>query len=438
MIELHLDDVHGVILVVGLTSPFKRISQGFDDSGFVAPEDFDGNAGFLRKKKLMEMVDTTQIVQDEVKKDKHTGASYTEHLIFERKHYFRTKDGRMLMPRPVECVNPSNERISLCGELTKLRQPRRNGTGSGWNIQMVFSREGAMMAAVCFPPNDEPEGNRFMENLEVGRYYVLQAYTVGESRRSPMTNNMADSVTLDWRTPIEEVPFEKIRVNTKISVEQRSFNREFQEAEEKKIKERRRDPGLFEKRVSLEDRQRTVDSFVRVSQRVDREEDDQERYGGRDLSRDGRGSTGRGRRSPERSMNPWRSTSRERGRSPRRDRIRSITRDRSTSKNSSRASRSRTKSVSRSRTKSMSRSRSRSRSRARSASVDTNPRLDESSEDAEEDNENEEKEEDTEKEDEDSDEKEDDEKGTEEDDDKEGDEEDEDEGERVVEESDSD
>ena len=302
-----------------------------------------------------------------------------------------------------------------------------------------------MMAAVCFPPNDEPEGNRFMENLEVGRYYVLQAYTVGESRRSPMTNNMADSVTLDWRTPIEEVPFEKIRVNTKISVEQRGFNHEFQEAEERKVKERRRDPGLFEKRMSLEDGQRTVDSFVTVSQRVDREEDEQKSYGGRDLSREGEGSTGRGRRSPERSRNPldrWRSTSRERGRSPRRDRIRSITRERSTLKNSSRASRSRTKSVSRSRTKSVSRSRSksrtRSRSRARSASVDTNPRLDESSEDSEEDNENEEKEEDTqEKEDEDSDEK-DDGKGTEEDDDKEGDEEDENEGERVVEESDSD
>ena len=156
--------------------PFKRISQGFDDSGFAAPEDFDGNAGFLRKKKLMEMVDTTQIVQDEVKKDKHTRASYTEHLIFERKHYFRTKDGRMLMPRPVECVNPSNERISLCGELTELRQLRRNGTGSGWNIQMVFSREGAMMAAVCFPPNDEPEGKPFhgkLKRLEGTTFYRL-------------------------------------------------------------------------------------------------------------------------------------------------------------------------------------------------------------------------------------------------------------------------
>ena len=102
---------------------------------------------------------------------------------------------------------------------------------------MVFSREGAMMVGVCFLPNDEPEGSHFMQNLEVRRYYVLQAYTVDDSRKSPLTNNMADNVTLDWRTPIEEVPFEKIHIYTLISIEQRGFNREFQKAEERKVKE---------------------------------------------------------------------------------------------------------------------------------------------------------------------------------------------------------
>ena len=213
--------------------PFKRKAEErskFEDSGFDAPEDYDGNSAFKRKKQLMDIEDTTQIGEDEVKTDRNTGAQYTEHLIFERRHFFRTRDGRMLMPRPIECVNTKNERISLCGELTELRELRRNGKGDSFNIQMVFSRNGAQLAAVAFPPNDEPDGRRFAENLEEGRYYVLQKYTVGDSSRSPMKNNMAENVILDWRHPIEEVPFEKIMLNSRTSQEQRSFNREFQEA----------------------------------------------------------------------------------------------------------------------------------------------------------------------------------------------------------------
>ena len=42
-----------------------------------------------------------------------------------------------MMPRPVECVSVKNEKISLCVELTELRDLRRNGKGDSFNIQMV-------------------------------------------------------------------------------------------------------------------------------------------------------------------------------------------------------------------------------------------------------------------------------------------------------------
>ena len=242
----------------------------------------------------------------------------------------------MMMPRPVECISPGNAQISLCGELTTLRAPQMNGKGTGWNIQMVFSRDGAHLAGVCFPPNVDPEGNRFMENLQEGRFYVLQKYSVGDSSRSPMENNMADNVVLDWRYPIEEVPFEKVMENSQINSKQREFNRELNEAENKKVKEQKRDPGLYEKRKSLETGQGTVDGFITTSSRERRSPST------------GRGSPGR-RRTPSRdrrwSPREGKSRSRERRRSPgeggaRRLWSRSRTRERSTLKASWRVSRS--------------------------------------------------------------------------------------------------
>ena len=317
------------------------------------------------------------------------------------------------MPRPVECVSVKNEKISLCGELTELRDLRRNGKGDSYNIQMVFSRNGFMLAGVAFPPNEEPEGRRFAENLAEGRYYVLQKYTVGDSKKSPMKSNMAENVVLDWRYPIEEVPFEKIMVDSKISTEQRGFNREFQEAGPGKARTRQRDPGLFDKIKSIEDGQRTVDGFVSRRQRTDVHEEEERVRRDRSMSGGRRRSTSRGRsaerrerwsvsRERSRTRNLRRSASRERSdtrrstsrgslrRSPsggrmRRSRSRSTgrrssrTRERSTSKASSRVSRSRTRSESRSSVK------SRSRTRSRSTSVLRVGRLDESSEDAEED-----------------------------------------------------
>ena len=107
------------------------------------------------------------------------------------------------MPRPVECVSVKKEKISLCGELSELRDLRRDGKGDSFNIQMVFSRNGFMLAGVACPPNEEPEGQRFAENLAEGRYYVLQKKTVGDSKKSPMNSNMVENVVLGWRYPIE-------------------------------------------------------------------------------------------------------------------------------------------------------------------------------------------------------------------------------------------
>ena len=252
---------------------------------------------------------------------------------------------------------------------------------------MVFSRHGAQMAAVAFLLNEEPDGRWFAEKLEEGRYYVLQNYTVGDLSRSPMKNNMVENVILDWRHPIEEVPFKKVMVNSKISQEQQGFNSEFQEAGPGRARPRQRDPGLFEKVRSLEDGQRTVDEFVtrKAHEEVVEECGDERREAGRSTNSRER------RRSPRRS----RSTSRERRRSPSRGRSgsreqrwstsrrsmsredlrrsRSKSRERSTSKASSRVSRSRTRSVSISSVKS------------RSSSGDRNVGLNESSEDAEED-----------------------------------------------------
>ena len=99
--------------------------------------------------------------------------------------------------------------------------------------------------------------NQRGRGLPKGRYYVLQKYTVGDSKKSPMKSNMVENVVLDWRYPIEEVPFKKIMVDSKINTEQRGFNREFQETGPGKARIWQRDPGLFDKVKSLEDGQGT-------------------------------------------------------------------------------------------------------------------------------------------------------------------------------------
>ena len=82
----------------GNLKPYKRKDDSgaaFDDSGFALPEDFNGNISFKRRQQFMDLEDTTRIEEEVVKTDNKTGAKYTEHLIFERRHFFKGEEWKL-------------------------------------------------------------------------------------------------------------------------------------------------------------------------------------------------------------------------------------------------------------------------------------------------------------------------------------------------------